>query len=202
MIRVFIGTDSTIHQKAEKVIKYSILKNTNSEVDIRFMQPGWKSPGPTGFTLHRYMIPKLCNYEGYAIYLDVDMLVLGDIKDLWNYKTQGKWCVPPKTRKQLNDDVSVIDCAAFKDLPKESTLKKMRKEDIRSKIGKRYLQNIPKEWNSIDKILPNIQLLHFSRLGTQPWHPKPNKTYKPHKYHAAVELFFQYYEEAIKNDHY
>ena len=78
-IRVFVGTDGDFHQDAEKVIEYSIRTNTAEEVDLTFMRPGWKSP-PTGFTSHRYLVPSLCNYEGYAIYLDVDMLVLGDLQ--------------------------------------------------------------------------------------------------------------------------
>lgn len=202
MIKVFIGTDSSIHQKAEKVVEYSIKKNTTSDVNVQFIRPGWKV-GPTGFTTHRYLIPELCNFEGYAIYLDVDMLVLGDIQELWNYKTPGKWCTTPWTPKQPNDDVSVIDCSAFADLPNSTSLKlnkkTLRKEQIRSKIGKRYLQNIPKEWNCIDRLHKNTKLLHYSRLGTQPWKPSPNRKYKPHKDPKAVELFFQYLKEAEEN---
>lgn len=200
MIRIFIGTDSSIHQKAEKVVKYSILKNTSSDVDIQFMQPGWKSPGPTGFTLHRYMIPKMCNFQNYAIYLDVDMLVLGDIKDLWNYKTPGKWCVTPRSKKQINDDVSVIDCRSFPDIPIGNALRKHDKTSIRNMIGARYQQSIPKEWNAIDVLSDNTKLLHYSRLGTQPWHPEPGRKYKKHKDTKAVELFFQYLKEAEENE--
>ena len=82
MIRIFIGTDGDFHQDAEKVIEYSIRKNTEQEVDLNFIRPGYKN-GVTGFTNHRFIIPELCNYEGYAIYLDVDMLVLGDLSELW-----------------------------------------------------------------------------------------------------------------------
>lgn len=200
MIRVFIGTDSSIHQKAEKVVKYSILKNTDAEVDVQFIQPGWKSKGPTGFTLHRYLIPKLCNHEGFAIYLDVDMLILGNIQELWDYKTLGKWCIPPRSKKQINDDVSVIDCNTFSDLPIGNVIRKLDKTSIRNIIGNRYHQNIPKEWNAIDVLSDNTKLLHYSRLGTQPWHPDPKKKYKNHKDPKAVELFFQYLKEAEKNE--
>lgn len=196
MIRIFIGTDGSIHQKAERVLLHSIRKHTSADTDVQFIRPGWKSRGPTGFTLHRYLIPKLCNFQGYAIYLDVDMLLLGDIQELWNYRTPNKWCITPRSKKQINDDVSVIDCSAFRDLPKENDLKKFRKEDVRTKIGNRYLQNIPKEWNCIDRLHSDTKLLHYSRLGTQPWHPNPNRTYKPHKDSGAVNLFFQYLEEA------
>ena len=37
----------------------------------------------TGFSLLRWDIPRRCNYEGFAIYLDSDQIVLADIYDLW-----------------------------------------------------------------------------------------------------------------------
>jgi hypothetical protein len=200
MIRVRIGTDSDIHGDAEKVVEYSIRKNTKEEVDIQFIRPGWKN-GCTGFTNHRFLIPEMCNYEGYAIYLDVDMLVLGDIAELWSYQTSGKWCTTP-----MRDDVSVIDCSAFTDLPKKEQLKtgslkggKYNKLTVRNQIGNRFLKNIPSIWNSIDKVEPNTKLIHYSNLKTQPWHPVPGKEYQPHTNTPAVELFFQYLEEAKAN---
>ena len=115
MIRVFVGTDSDVHQDAEKVLEYSIRKNTAEEVDLVFMHPGWKSV-PTGFSTHRYMIPELCNWEGYAIFLDVDMLVLGDLAELMEYRVEGKWaiCEPNQLTttcglKKRRDEVAVID---------------------------------------------------------------------------------------------
>lgn len=198
MIRVFIGTDGDIHQKAESVIRYSIDKNTNQElnpVDVQFIRPGWKN-GVTGFTTHRYLIPKLCNYEGFAIYLDVDMIVLGDLSELWVYRTEGKWC----TTSGSDDDVSVIDCSAFKDLPKEDFLKQhpggARKVAVRSKIGNRYAPIIPSQWNVEDKVTKDAKLIHYTALGMQPWHPNPKQEYKPHKSQEAVDLFWDYYHEA------
>lgn len=199
MIRVFIGTDSDIHQDAEKVLEYSIRKHTKSPVEITFIQPGWKTP-PTGFASHRYLIPKLCNYEGYAIYLDVDMIVLDDIAKLWEYRQKGKWCITNMdNRRGPRDEVSVIDCSEFTDLPPERILrtpmgKKHAKHTIL--VNGRYEGNIPVEWNMIDVLTNKTKLLHFSRMGTQPWHPDPTIDYNEHKCPEAVDLFFQYLDEA------
>jgi hypothetical protein len=190
MIRVFVGTDSDIHGKAEKVVEYSIRKHATEPVEIRFIKPGWMS-GCTGFTNHRFLVPSLCNYEGFAIYLDVDMLVLGDIAELWSYQTQGKWCTTP-----MRDDVSVIDCAAFADLTPEY-VKTSRKDVIRKKIGGRFLSNISIAWNSIDEIRHDTKLIHYSDLDRQPWHPIPGHSYKKHPDVEAVELFWNYYNEAV-----
>jgi len=194
-IRVFIATDGDIHSDAEKVIKYSIEKNTNEEVEINFIRPGYKN-GCTGFTNHRYLIPELCNYEGYAIYFDVDMLVLGDLRELWEYKKPGKWCTTPK-----RDDVSVIDCSAFKGvIPEKDQLMNMRKPALTQKIQSKIVANIPIEWNTCDEITDNAKLIHYTDLNTQPWKPSQDIEYKEHPNQAAVDLFFQYLNEANENE--
>lgn len=193
MIRVFIGTDGDIHGKAEKVIEYSILKHASEPVSINFMRPIWKS-GCTGFTNHRFLIPSMCGYDGFAIYFDVDMLLLDDIAKLWAFRTPGKWCTTP-----YRDDVSVIDCSAFADLSMPYA-RLNKKDTIRRMIGARQLSNIPQGWNTIDTVNPDAKLIHYSDLNTQPWHPIPGHPYKDHKSDAAVEIFWQYYAEATGNE--
>jgi len=187
MIPVFVGTDD-IHEKAEQVLALSIQKHTSQPVNITFMRPGWKS-GCTGFTNHRFLVPSLCGYRGFAIYLDVDMLVLGDIAELYSNRRPGAWCTTP-----MRDDVSVIDCAAFEFLTPE-LCKSASKNVIRDMIGNRRSQCIPEEWNTIDRLTPEAKLIHYSDLDTQPWHPIPGHNYKSHRDDQAVELFWQYYAE-------
>jgi lipopolysaccharide biosynthesis glycosyltransferase len=223
MIRVFIGTH-IMHEKAEKVLIHSIRKHTNEEVDIQLLRDHipWQTP-PTGFSSHRYMIPQLCNYQGYAIHLDVDMLVLADIKELWDYQTPGRWCVTDKRGKQgVRDEVSVIDCSAFRDIPDENTLKTSNGKTVAKRIvGNRYLSNIPATWNatlmspcskgycgcpelnctmgSIPTALPcndDVKLIHYTNLRTQPWHPDSNQDYVPFPCKTTENLFWQYLEEA------
>ena len=203
MIRIFIGTDGDFHQDAEKVIECSIRKNTEQEVDLNFIRPGYKN-GVTGFTNHRFIIPELCNYEGYAIYLDVDMLVLGDLSELWEYRQSGKWSSTPN-----GDDVSVIDCSAFCDLPKLEMMKKFsvgrkfdrkyHKNTIRRLIGNRQVEEIPMDWNTRDTITPTAKLIHYTNLATQPWQPYPDAKYTDHQDQSAVNLFFEYLNEANKS---
>ena len=50
--------------------------------------PGWTSIGrrtpcqSTEFTYTRFLVPYLCGYQGKAIFIDCDMLCLGDIAEL------------------------------------------------------------------------------------------------------------------------
>lgn len=210
MIRVFVGTKGNdgnhkFHEDAEKVLEYSIRKNTAQDVDLTFMRPDWETP-PTGFASHRYLIPKLCNWEGYAIYLDVDMLVLADLSELWEYKRKGRWCVTDLQLKKMRDEVSVIDCSAFKDLPNEQALKTRQGKNIaRNIIGSRYLMNIVDSgspriraiWNasSLERC-PKAKLIHYTNLECQPWRPDPTIKYKPYGCQQATDLFFEYLEKA------
>lgn len=90
MIRVFIGYDNK-ERAAYSTLAYSIQKYSSQPVAItpialnnlpRFKRErtGLES---TEFSFSRFMIPRLCNYEGWAIFMDCDMLVLDDIAKLW-----------------------------------------------------------------------------------------------------------------------
>lgn len=191
MIRVFVGTDSDVHGDAEKVLEYSIRKNTAEEVDLTFMNPGWKSV-PTGFTTHRYMIPQLCNWKGYAIYLDVDMLVLGDLSELMSYKQIGKWVICNIGR--LRDEVAVIDCSIV--LPTEDELKsKEGKAMAMRALRDHYVTTVPATWNT-ETLGEDAKLIHYTNLRTQPWQPDPMIDYMPHHCEKTYDLFFDYLEAA------
>src|SRR5690606_14692 len=118
--------------------------------------------GCTGFTNLRYIIPELCGYRGYAIYLDVDMLVLADIAELWSYRQVGAWV-------QLEDgasEVAVIDCAAHTHLPPMKHIHHWHKSELARAV--KSVDAIPLCWNVEDKTEPGMKLLHFTDLKRQP----------------------------------
>lgn len=189
MIKVFIGTAQKF-QRCQPVIEYSIRKNTRQAVDIRFIGPELLNVPPsgcTGFTNMRYAVPELCGFEGFAIYLDVDMLVLGDILSLYSYQQPGKWA-------QMVDgynEVSIIDCAAMRGvLPPLWQLHHYRKWEIQSKLNGRTANVIPAQWNVKDHATPDAKLIHFTDLDRQPWF------YDNHACQAACDLWFNYEKEA------
>ena len=96
-IRLFIGTSEKEDWLAEQVYLYSIYKNlpSNQEIEITFLRPSmfpkwdrryWGTP----FTCFRYAVPELCNFEGRALYTDVDMINFRDISHLFNTNLNGK----------------------------------------------------------------------------------------------------------------
>jgi hypothetical protein len=125
-------------------------------------------------------------FEGRAVYLDVDMLVLGDVAELLTLPTS----VGYTSVNHRRTDVSVIDCAWFKDKawwPKIA--------DVQTKPWRvfEYCQvlnahgaispTLPRDWNVLDThdpVTPTSKLLHFTSVPWQPWHPYPTVKYLPH----------------------
>src|SRR6056300_1000162 len=115
MIRIFIGTSPNGEDDvAEKTLKYSLEKHSSEPLEITFMRNrkdgfmgefdnrGWATP----FTNLRWAIPEACNFEGRAIYMDVDQLNLRDISELFHIDMKGK----PFASRDNRLCVMVFDC--------------------------------------------------------------------------------------------
>lgn len=162
VIRVFVGS-SEKYADIELPMAHSIYRHASQAVSVTFLRPGehgLKAAGCTGFTMFRYAIPELCDYEGYAIYLDVDMILLADIAELWQYKTPGRWAA----LKDGSREVMVIDCSAGR-MPKIKELHKFSKWQLDPPL--KYC--IPNEWNCEDCAPDGAKLIHFTDLTRQPW---------------------------------
>jgi hypothetical protein len=162
MIRIYIGTAEK-YRPIEGEIEYAIRSNASEDLDITFMRAGWRGLAPTGctgFSMYRYAIPELTGWHGFAIYLDVDMLVVGDIAELWEYRFPGRWSV----LKDGSQEVMVIDCRTNV-VPTVPFLNRMHKSQIA--IPERRV--IPPEWNCEDCAPPGAKLIHFTDLSRQPW---------------------------------
>lgn len=158
-IPVYIGISKKF-KVIEGLTKRSIELNTNTPVHIIHVYPIQES-GCTGFTNVRYQIRR-------GIYLDCDMIVLGDIADLWQYRRKQKFV----TLTDGSTEVSVIDC--------NHNCANKHQEYLLPKV-----KTIPQIWNAEDKRVPGMKLLHFTNLKTQPWfYEHPDK--------KAVAIYEQY----------
>ena len=94
MISIFIGYDSK-EKVAFNVLSYSILKNSTKPVAITpiylnnikddFVRER-NNLSSTEFSFSRFIIPHLCNYQGWALFMDCDMLMEADIAELWRLR--------------------------------------------------------------------------------------------------------------------
>lgn len=86
MLRVFIGRDSR-QPIAYTVLADSIIQHASVPVSITALSlPAMpvKRRGLTEFSFSRFLVPYLCDYRGIALFLDADMVVTGDIKELFD----------------------------------------------------------------------------------------------------------------------
>ncbi len=83
-IRCFIGFDPR-EAIAYHVCCQSILENTDLPVSFHPVR-GAIRDGSNAFTYARFLVPYLCGYNGYALFLDGDMLVRSDLAFLWSHR--------------------------------------------------------------------------------------------------------------------
>ncbi len=95
-MRVFIGFDSR-EGVAVNVLTDSIQAQASRPVQIaqiRLSQLGgvYKRPRhplqSTDFSFSRFLVPWLCDYSGWALFIDADMLCLGDLSELWDLRDE------------------------------------------------------------------------------------------------------------------
>ena len=81
MIRVFIGYDPR-EAAAYHTCCQSIIENTRADVSFHPVR-GERRDGSNDFIYARFLVPYLCGFAGSAIFIDGDMIVRGDIADLY-----------------------------------------------------------------------------------------------------------------------
>ena len=187
MIRVFIATGDKWREH-EPILEYSIRKHTDAELDVRFIDPleyGMGNMGCTGFTHVRWALPELCGNDGYCIYLDIDMLLLRDIRDLWVYRRIGKYvCLIDGST-----EVMVMDCR--RPMPPKEKLHEYGKHGLLQRAKQYLVPTIPLHWNCKDEVNEETSLLHFTCLKSQPW-------FTPDRQDAAVKVLHEYQNDYKK----
>ena len=89
MINIFIGFDQREAQ-VYHVLTQSILDTTTVPVSITPLHVPMlrdfdgQQDGTNRFIYSRFLVPELMNYQGWALYMDSDMLVRGDLVELWD----------------------------------------------------------------------------------------------------------------------
>jgi len=88
MLKIFIGYDPN-EIAAYHVLAHSIISRSSEPVSITPLKlnqlPLYRERDPkqsTEFAFSRFLVPYLCNYEGYALFLDCDILCRTDITDI------------------------------------------------------------------------------------------------------------------------
>ena len=221
-VRVFIGSgEASLLER--KVAIYSLRKHSKRNLDIYvfngthnaielndkepFLAPlplHLKYRNITEFSLYRYLIPQLCDYQGKAIYMDSDIICLTDIGELFDTPLNGNdFLAKADAYQHRGEDfwalsVMLIDCKTCR-----FDLEKYYKEIDRGLYSDRELAcmspafrthhplkigKLNPQWNMLDYYNEETKLIHYTNLYTQPWKSSN---------HRYGELWFQYFQEAI-----
>jgi hypothetical protein len=83
MIRIFTGYDPR-EAIGWHVFNQSLINTCREPFSVTPLYSGAKTDGTNAFTYARFRVPQLCNFEGWALFVDAaDMLVREDIAKLW-----------------------------------------------------------------------------------------------------------------------
>lgn len=175
------------------------------------VEPGsaWKKPGAWGtpFSCFRFAVPELCGFEGRAVYMDADMLVRGDVRELLEMPLAEGY----RSISTARTDVSLIDCSYFKDELWWPRIDTMRKSGA---ITYHYCQlliakgavspTLDRRWNVCDRVditpdpgVGDAKLLHYTTVPTQPYRPYPTVNYRPHPWKSWTDAWNTEHDDAI-----
>lgn len=165
-MRIFIGIDPR-SPVSYNVLQWSIIRRASKPVQIIPLvlpQLPIKRRGLTDFTFSRYLPPFLCNYRGISVFMDSDMLVLGDVHELAKLVDGTHEVYVAKHQQRFEwPSLMVFDNALCTNLTPEfidEETSMPHKLDWAQSIG-----DIPPEWNfcvGYDEMAP-AKLVHFTQ---------------------------------------
>jgi len=115
MIRVFTGYDPR-EAIGHAVFVQSLLDHATQPLQITPLAETGMPAGSNAFTYSRFLVPWLCDFEGWAIFLDgSDMLMQADIAELYalrdpQYAVQCVQHAPYKTRHPIKYRGTSMQC--------------------------------------------------------------------------------------------
>lgn len=170
-LRVFIGADPR-QPVALTVAAHSVAWHSSVPVSITpliLKQLPIKRRGLTEFTFSRFLVPWLCGFRGKALFMDADMIVQGDIAELFELGGMNAVSVVQDQERFEWPSMMLFNCSACLRLTPEFIDDK--KNQLFDLAWAPYVGSLPKEWNSVLGYGPvegKPKLLHWTR-GIPVW---------------------------------
>lgn len=168
MNRIFLGFD-TRQAAAFTALSTSIVTRASSPTAITPLlqhQLPVKRKGLTGFTWTRFLVPHLCYYNGWGLFMDADMLVLDDIDKLFALRDDSKAVMVVKNRMEFEwASVMLFNCGH----PDNAILTPEYIEEAKNLHACQWTQNVgelPSEWNHLvgyDNPRADAKGIHFTQ---------------------------------------
>jgi len=218
-VRVFIGSgEASLLER--KTLIHSLRENSRRKLDVYVFNgthnsiehndeppvlanlPLWiKYKNYTEFSNYRWLIPAICGHQGRAIFLDSDMVCLGDIGELFDTDINGCAMLAKaeayKGKQSWGMSNILFDCSKCHfDL--EQIFQEMEQGYFTNtdfhQMAPAFLVKHPyamgkldPSWNSFDYFDEHTRLIHYTNLRTQPW---------KFSGHPHESLWFKYFNDA------
>lgn len=221
-VRVFIGSGEasllerktlihSLRKHTQRELDIYVLNGTHNAIELNDCEP-FLAPmplkikyrnGATEFSLYRFLIPEICNYQGKAIFLDSDMVCLSDIGELFDTPTNDCSFLASPGAYFIRPDLwglsaMLIDCEKSKfDLETIFSEIDYGLYDYTDLMGmsRAFLSHhsyvigeLDSYWNVLDYWDKHTKIIHYTKLSNQPW-KYPN--------HPYGEIWFNYFNETV-----
>lgn len=217
MVPVFIGYDR-VETVAYHVLSHSIISRSSLPVAITPINQRnlkghyWRPRGEfdsNEFSNSRWLVPHLMDFDGWAIWMDADMLMLEDIAELWEQRDDRYAVMVKKHNHQPNEDIKFLGQQQTKYNRKNwsslvmfncAKCTPLTKYVVNTSPGlwMHQFQWLPDDqigeihgnWNLLvgyDKPVRDPKLVHYTTLG--PWHDREGNT--PIDYRGEWEREYQ-----------
>ena len=192
-IRIFVGCSANGEDaEAQAMLEYTLRHYASQPLEINWMMlshdpaspwysdlknGGWNTVmWATPFSVFRWSIPHVCNFDGRAIYMDVDMVARDDIAKLW------KQPIPKALlwKDEKHSCVMLMDCARMASVLPPFEFMRRRQggySTYRDNNARPHATKFDGNWNCLDGereryknslVDSDIKVLHFTNVPTQP----------------------------------
>lgn len=180
MLKIFIGYDPR-QPVSYNVLQHSILRHSSRPVSITplvIKTLPIQRRGLTPFTFSRFLVPYLCDYTGWALFLDIDMLLLDDVSKVFKLADDKYAAMVSKNEHKFEWASAILfNCAH----PANAVLTPEFVETAEKLHAIQWMDeslvgDLPREWNHLvgyDKPRDDAKLVHYTQ-GVPAW-PETDK---------------------------
>lgn len=164
MLKIFIGMDSR-QPIAYTVLQHSLVSRASQPVLVSpliLSQLPVQRRGLTDFSFSRYLVPYLCDYQGWALFMDADFLCKADIYELLAL-ADPQYAVQVVQHAMTFEwpSLMLFNCAACRTLTLDYVAEQQPQQLQWGKVGA-----LPAEWNFLvgyDRPNQPVKLVHYTQ---------------------------------------
>lgn len=194
-IKVYVGSQEE-QMLAVRVLEYSIRRHASMTTKVmplhrcglEFPSPKDKKNYPrTPFSFQRFGIPMLNGFKGRAIYVDSDMQVFRDIREVWTLPFDGADLLAARARDETDRrpqfSVMLLDCEALAHWTPQKVVDALDSGQLSYEklmyemaLARSAKASIPATWNSLEHFeADRTGLIHYTDMHLQPWVYRRNR---------------------------